>query len=111
MSWGLRYCVVQGSIQRVLCNVEATWYRELLFLGTLVSRVSVKRKERETENKRDIGALFKLLRREEKFLARVEKRKCWFKGKDAWSHFRCSPIVTKLLRFQWSVQKHEMFVR
>jgi hypothetical protein len=49
--------------------VEATTYRELLFLGTLVSRVSVKIKERETENKRDIGALFKLLRREEKFLA------------------------------------------
>ena len=61
--------MVQGSIQRVLCNVEATRYRELLFLGTLVSRVSVKIKERETENKRDIGALFKLLRREEKFLA------------------------------------------
>jgi len=61
--------VVQGSVRRVLCNVEATWYRELLSLGTLVSRVSAKRKERETENKRDIGALFKLLRREEKFLA------------------------------------------
>jgi len=54
----------KGSVQRVLCNVEATWYRELLFLGALMSRVSAKRKERETENKRDIGALFRLLRRE-----------------------------------------------
>jgi hypothetical protein len=33
-------------------------------MGALVSRVSAKRKGRETENKRDIGALFKLLRRE-----------------------------------------------
>jgi hypothetical protein len=44
--------------------MEATWYRESLFLGALESRVSAKRKERETENKRDTGALFKLLRRE-----------------------------------------------
>lgn len=56
--------MVQGSVQRVLCNMEATWYRESLFLGALESRVSAKRKERETENKRDTGALFKLLRRE-----------------------------------------------
>jgi hypothetical protein len=41
----------------------------------------------------------------------MEKRKCCFKGKEAWSHFRCSSVVKKLLRFQWSVQKHEMFVR
>jgi hypothetical protein len=56
--------VVQGSIQRVLCNVQATWYRELLFLGAIVSIVSEERKERETENKSDIWAVFKLLSRE-----------------------------------------------
>jgi len=41
----------------------------------------------------------------------MEKRKCWFKGEDVWLHFRRSPVVMELLKFQWSVQKHEMFVR
>lgn len=56
--------MVQGSVQRVLFNVQATWYRELLFLGGIVSTVSEERKEREAENKSDIWAVFKLLRRE-----------------------------------------------
>jgi hypothetical protein len=36
--------------------------QRIAFRGCSVSRVSAKRKERETENKRDIGTLFKLLR-------------------------------------------------